>query len=179
MARRAAVTLFRELGSAGGPNAGDVVSKRFLPEKSSLTKSLTGLTLVEMTLVLIIILCLAGLVFPVFKNSLKKAVLDSSVQKTLAMLDYAAGRAALTDRGVAVEFEAAKQKISFDVSDPDRQLREIVFSGGMTFESDAKEVRVFPDGRWQKFTLVFKDARGAKARISNDGLGGRMKVEMP
>ena len=158
-------------------------------------------TLIEIIIVMVIFLVMAGIAFPSFRGAFSGSKLDAAVNEVSATMRYAHRFAVMEGVRCRVNFKANDRKfyLSYEkepVSSPDEfsmikasHGRVRTLARGMEIgkaedgddaggdSSDAFFVTFMPDGTAEKFSMFLSNGSGRTVRITTVPVLGRVKVE--
>lgn len=144
-------------------------------------------TLLELTLVAIIVLVLAGLSMPLFKRTFSDLIMKDAAFTITKMINYAQERAIVDRRYYKIAFDFQNRKYQLfeygALIDPPayvqaagRYGRPITLPKGLAFEGKKPEIIFYPDGRCDEADLRISDTSGAAYTIAVKGFASRCEV---
>lgn len=139
------------------------------------TGSKESFTLVELLLVMVVILVLAGVSIPSLKNSARNAEFKGFINKLYLFLDYARSRSTLENSILAVNIDN-EGKILL-IQEKDTELNHIGIPADIQIQSNAPQVLFYPDGTSQQFELLVQAGQDQHSIILSRGFDGKIKIK--
>ncbi|UCB56655.1 MAG: prepilin-type N-terminal cleavage/methylation domain-containing protein [Candidatus Omnitrophota bacterium] len=123
------------------------------------TKNKSGFTFIELVLVTLIILIVAGLAAPLFRRPFSSIQLKNTSQGIVNLLRYAQARS-IAEREI--------QRIDFD---------NFKIPEGISISSESDFINFYPDGSADKTEIKVSDNKGKTFTITTQRNTGYVKVE--
>lgn len=146
-------------------------------------KFLTGFSLIELLLVIILIGVLAGLSLPRFSQSYSQVRLKQAAQNLSAVMRYAQRRALSRQEEIQLQFNSdftqyqLMQKIddNFEAIEGLKGRAQIV-PEGVLVESAQASIGFFPGGTMDKIRIYLSDEKGKTFTVTTRELRGSVQV---
>ena len=156
--------------------------------------SLTGFTLIELTLVAVIILVLVVLSSPKFRGTFTSLQIDDAAQRMAQVIRYGQHRAIVEERRFRLNLDNTRgvYRLLSESKDTDGGVSEGMAAAfdpiegrfsdifplpdGVAMVSDAKDIDFYPDGRSGKVTINLKNRDGRELTMRTTGRAGYVEI---
>lgn len=132
-----------------------------LRERQCRFPSLSGFTLLELLLIVLIISVILGLSLPFIKKNVNSASFKTFINKNYLFLDYAKTHSVLKGKILKVKINLEEKKIVLwemkSKNEEGDKLLEIEIPGNISVESEKENISFFPDGTIEEFGIIFSD----------------------
>src|SRR5579863_8285237 len=146
-----------------------------MPAPQSLKKrSQSGVTLIEMLIVVMIISIIAGISFPALTSGLASVRLSSASGSAASFLTATMNRVERRELAAAIVIEPKENQLAVYTAasgeKPDKTLR---MPQGITIEGDEpRRFLLLPGGTFPRVTLVLRNEKGARRSVKIDPATG-------
>jgi prepilin-type N-terminal cleavage/methylation domain-containing protein len=163
----------KRLDSAEGPRLQQTRWERLQRE------SRAGVTLLEMLIVVAIIAILASISFPSLISGLAGIRLSSSAGDVASFFTSSMNRVERREQAAAIVVEPAKNRIVvFTAISGDKPASELNLPPGILIDAqDSARYMIYPGGAFPRISLILKNEKGARRRISIDPVTAVPKIE--
>ena len=138
-----------------------------------------GVTLLEMLIVVAIIATLASISFPSLISGLAGIRLSSSAGDVASFFTSSMNRVERREQAAAIVVEPAKNRIVvFTAISGDKPASELNLPPGILIDAqDSARYMIYPGGAFPRISLILKNEKGARRRISIDPVTAVPKIE--
>jgi prepilin-type N-terminal cleavage/methylation domain-containing protein len=137
--------------------------------------SLTGFTLLELILVMVVLSILLAVSAPAFKTSVRNAELKNFTSKLYLFLDYARTHATLKNVVLGVTFDNDEKAVTLEENGA--VLSRIAVPDNIAVTTEEPQILFYPDGTSQQFKAVIQYAGHKRSVILSRGFDGKIKIE--
>ncbi|MBN1405252.1 MAG: GspH/FimT family pseudopilin [Candidatus Omnitrophica bacterium] len=134
----------------------------------------TGFTLIELILTTTILLVIAALSVPIFKNTYSSLIINLKAQDMAGLMNLARERAIMTRMPYAVKINADENSYRMMALDTkkdklspvrDRWGKSFFIPANFKIQSGGNTVKFFPDGTSSGADIVLTDDKGAQKQV--------------
>jgi len=144
-----------------------------------------GFTLIELTLVAILVLVLIGISTPLFRKTFSDLTTKNAAFSISKLINYAQERAVVDGKAFTIKFapQARENKYTqyklFDGDLPVRGRfgRTFELPQGVILKSSLARIDFYPDGSCSAAEITVSGSSGGNYRIRTKGFGGLAKIE--
>ncbi len=151
--------------------------KAFIPLDN---KYLTGFTLIELVLVILLISILIGLSTPIFRRTFSNLELKNTTYNISKMINYAEEMAIIDKVNYKINFDFEKGKYWITKGEEKiggRYGRTFFLPRGLTFTGKREEITLYPDGSSGRAEIKIVDKTGEGYQLQIKGFGSRVQIE--
>lgn len=146
-----------------------------------------GFTLLELLIVILILAVLVGVSVPQFRRTFRHLQLQVFASDVAKLLTYASRRAVARGEVLRVQFDVEGRRYWLAMAQgtsPEDEFEKVSGKFGrissvpqsISFESSAREVTFYPDGRADRFEMFIFDDSQSGYRLVTDVRTGRVRL---
>jgi prepilin-type N-terminal cleavage/methylation domain-containing protein len=138
------------------------------------TRSQTGVTLIEMLIVVMIIAIIAGVSFPALTSGLSSVRLSSASGSTASFLTGATNRVERSGAAAAIVISPKENQLAmYTAASGERPERTLAMPQGVRIEGDEdRRFLLQPGGTFPRITLVLRSDKGLRRSVKIDPATG-------
>ncbi len=114
-----------------------------------------GVTFIELLLVILLVIILAGVSYPVLRNNFYGTQLPVFSKRLQALFVQLRERAIVERKVVYLTFEDSNQKYRVNIENETRTLEVFVVPEKIRVETETEQIAFYPDGSIDCYCLVF------------------------
>jgi prepilin-type N-terminal cleavage/methylation domain-containing protein len=137
-------------------------------------KSQSGVTLIEMLIVVMIIAIISGISFPALTSGLASVRLSSATGSTASFLTSAMNRVERHEQAAAIVISPKENLVAvYTAASGERPERKLQMPQGIRIEGeDDRRFLLLPGGTAPRMTLVLRNEKGARRSVAIDPATG-------
>jgi prepilin-type N-terminal cleavage/methylation domain-containing protein len=137
-------------------------------------RSQSGVTLIEMTIVVMIIAVIAGVSFPALTSGLASVRLSSAAGSAASFLTSAMNRVERREQAAAVVISPKENILAiYTAASGDKPDRSLQMPQGVTIEGDeSRRFLLMPGATAPRMTLVLRNEKGSRESVQVDPTTG-------
>jgi len=155
-----------------------VHSCSLVAQTSSLRRA-SGVTLIEMLIVVMIISVIAGVSFPALTSGLASVRLSSASGSAASFLTAAMNRVERREQAAAIVIAPNENRVAvYTAASGDKPEKTLQMPQGVSIEGDEpRRVLLQPGGAFPRITLVLRNEKGARRSVRIDPATGVPEIK--
>ncbi len=141
--------------------------------------SSSGFTLLELLFVVMLILILAAVNYPLFRNNLNSLQLSSFSKKLQALFIYLRDQAIVERRIIYLVIDTENKKYWLKIDDKEQVLETYKVPERIGIETQQKQIAFYPDGTIDKVVINLSSSDNQRVKLTTKGVYGGVKLETP
>ena len=136
-----------------------------------------GFTFLELLLVLLLVVILAGVSYPVIKNNFNATQLPVFTKRLQALFVYLRERAIVERKVVYLTFEEVNTKYRVNIGNESRTIESFVVPEKIRVETEQEQIAFYPDGSIDKVTINLISPGQSEVNLTTKGVFEGVRIE--
>lgn len=136
-----------------------------------------AITLIELSLVILVIGILIGVTLPSFRKAFNQLQLNSFSREFQVLMHYLRQRSIIEGKIIDLNIDSDNRQYRTKIRDAENWLKNYRLPEGVTFEPKQKQVAFYPDGSIEKTTIIISGPDNKNITLTTKGVFGGVKLQ--
>ncbi len=138
---------------------------------------MAGFTFIELLLVILLVVILAGVSYPLLRNNFYGTQLPVFSKRLQALFIHLRERAIVERKIVYLTFEEANTKYKVNIGNESRVIESFVIPEKVRVETEEEQIAFYPDGTIDKVTINLISPGQAGVNLTTKGVFEGVRLE--